>query len=165
MTSTLTDQARRFYHVFADLVRAYQFRDREETCCHGLSVSQCYTLDTLERHGALSMGELAGHLYLEISSMTRVVDQLVARKLVARITDAADRRVCRVQIARKGRALIAQVRADIVKEHERVLREVSAEGREAVITVLSRLREAFDQRQACAADRQAPNRRDRRRAS
>ena len=74
MSPSLARQAESLYDVFSELVRGYQFRDREGICCHGLSVSQCYTLDALVRHGPASMGELADHLYLEVSTMTRVVD-------------------------------------------------------------------------------------------
>jgi len=45
--SRLQQQTDRFYGAFAELVRAYQFRDRESVCCHGLSVVQCYALEAL----------------------------------------------------------------------------------------------------------------------
>ena len=31
----------------ADLVRVYQFRDRDHICCHDVSVTQCYALEML----------------------------------------------------------------------------------------------------------------------
>ncbi len=152
MASSLRAQSERLYHVFCDLVRGYQFRDRGEICCFGLSVSQCYTLDALIQHGPMSMGELAGRLYLEISTMTRVVDQLVAEELAARVADAADRRVCRVQISAKGTALITQIRDELLKEYEAVLRNVPSESREAVIDAMSSLLTAFQERQVCRSN-------------
>jgi DNA-binding MarR family transcriptional regulator len=143
----LSRQAERLYQAFAELVRGYQFRDREGICCHGLSVSQCYTLEAMESHGALTMSELAGHMFLELSSMTRIVDHLVASRLAKRSQDPRDRRVCRVQITRQGRALVAKVRGELIKEHELVLREIPAESREAVISAMSHLLAAFKRRQ------------------
>ena len=147
MAATLAAQAQRLYQVFAELVRAYQFRDREELCYHGLSVSQCYTLDALDLQGPMTMGALAEHLHLEISTMTRIVDHLVARKLASRVKDRADRRVCRVQATRKGRSLTSGIRADLIKEHESVLRGIPPQGREAAISVMSNLLTAFTKRQ------------------
>jgi DNA-binding MarR family transcriptional regulator len=147
MSPPLTRQAQRFYQVFAELVRGYQFRDREGICCHGLSVSQCYTLEALDAPGPATMGELAGRLFLEVSSMTRVVDHLVRNNLAKRTTDDRDRRVCRVQITRQGRALVAGIRAELVKEHELMLREIPAGSREAVIQAMTHLLAAFKQRQ------------------
>jgi len=148
MSVPLGRQAERLYHVFSELVRAYQFRDREGICCHGVSVSQCYTLDALDRNGPMTMGELAGHLHLEISSMTRIVDGLVGNKLANRVPDPDDRRVCRVRLSKKGKSLVAAIRADLVREYEKVLREIPNESREAVIAAISHLLEAFRARQS-----------------
>ncbi|MFQ5806705.1 MAG: MarR family winged helix-turn-helix transcriptional regulator [Phycisphaerae bacterium] len=163
MSPSLEPQAERLYQLFAELVRRYQFRDRDRICCHGLSVSQCYTLDALDRLGPRTMGELAGHLCLEISTMTRVVDHLVANKLAARVADANDRRVCRVRITGKGRALVSKVHDGLIAEYEQVLRAVPPESREAVIQAVSQLLSAFEERQRCSsADAKGGRRRARR---
>jgi len=148
MAASLHRQAERLYEVFAELVRGYQFRDRESICCHGVSVSQCYTLDALDRNGPLSMGALAAQLHVEISTMTRIVDYLVKNKLATRVTGPNDRRVCQVKISAKGRSLVATIREQLIDEHEQVLRAVPAESREAVITAMANLLAAFRQRQA-----------------
>ena len=148
MAASLHGQAERLYAAFAELVRGYQFRDRERICCHGVSVSQCYTLDALDRHGPLSMGALASQLHVEISTMTRVVDYLVNNKLATRVTVPNDRRVCHVKISAKGRSLVATIRDQLVNEHEQVLRAIPAGSREAVITAMTSLLGAFRQRQS-----------------
>ncbi|MHC4217352.1 MAG: MarR family winged helix-turn-helix transcriptional regulator [Planctomycetota bacterium] len=147
MSPPLPLQAQRFYEVFAELVRGYQFRDREGICCHGLSVSQCYTLETLQAQGPATMSELAGRMFLEVSSMTRIVDHLVTNGLARRSADPHDRRVCRVQITPKGRSRTTRIRAELVKEHELMLREIPAESREAVISAMSHPLTTFKQRQ------------------
>lgn len=147
MSRSIKRQAERLYDLFAELVRGYQFRDREGICCHGLSVSQCHTLDLLDRRGPMTMGELAGSLYLEVSTMTRVVDQLVLRQLASRAADPKDRRVCRILITRKGRSLLTDIRAELIAEHEMVLRNVAPGSREAVISAVSHLLSAFNERQ------------------
>ena len=147
---SLPKQAQRLYDIFSELIRRYQFRDRDQICCYGLSVSQCYTLDALAGAGSLTMGELAEKLCLKISSATRVVDPMVERGWVRRGSDPGDRRVCRVQATAKGRQLVARVRADLIREHERVLRNVPPESREAVIAAMTDLLAALDARKCCA---------------
>jgi len=149
---SVTRQAERLYDAFSELVRRYQFRDRDQICCHGLSVSQCYTLDALAPVDSLTMGELAERLCLKISSATRVVDPMVERGWVRRLEDPTDRRVCRIQATARGRSLVGRVRADLVGEHEKVLRNVPAESREAVIQAMTDLLAAFEQRRCCAAE-------------
>lgn len=147
MPIALTRQAEQMYAVFAELVRRYQFRDRDQVCCHGLSVSQCYTLELLTEGGPRTMGALAAEICLKISTATRVVDHLVSSGLAARLADPNDRRVCCVQITEAGRAVVARVRGEIVAEYEAVLRAVPAGSRESVIDALSHLLSAFKQRQ------------------
>jgi len=155
MGKSVRGQAERLYRVFSDLVRGYQFRDREQICCHGLSVSQCYALEALDAAGfdgpgAMMMGELAARLHVKISTMTRLVDQLVATGLATRVPDARDRRICRVKISKKGQSLVSRIRADLVEEHEQVLRQIPPASREAVINAMSLLRTAFKERQECS---------------
>jgi DNA-binding MarR family transcriptional regulator len=145
----LTRQGQRLYAVLAELVRRYQFRDRDQICCHGLTVSQCYALEALASRDFMTMGELANHLGLRLSSATRVVDYLAACGLVRRSEDPSDRRICRLRIVGKGRALVARINGGLVQEYEEVLRNVVPESREAVIQAIADLLKAFERRKCC----------------
>ena len=57
----------------AELVRVYQFRDRDRICCHDISVTQCYALETLVEHGPMRLNALAERLFLDKSTTSRVV--------------------------------------------------------------------------------------------
>lgn len=146
MAGDLQTQARRLYGVFSEMLRRYQFRDREQICCHGLSVSQCYALEALDQRGPMTMGDLAAHLCLKVSSMTRVVDSLVESGLVRRADDPDDRRVCLVRLSAKGRALLARVQGGLIEEYEAVLRNVPTASREAVIQAVGDLLSAYEKR-------------------
>ncbi len=63
-----------------ELLRKFQMRDRNEITCCGVSVSQCYTLDLLAGDGEMSMVQLARKMFLDKSTMTRVVDGLIERE-------------------------------------------------------------------------------------
>ena len=77
----------------------------------GLSPSQLSALTSVERHGPMTLGRLAGHERVAPPSVTKVVDKLEERGLVLRVPDAVDRRVTRVSITPSGEALLADVRA------------------------------------------------------
>src|SRR5918996_5720968 len=76
----------------AELVRVYQFRDRDRICCHDISVTQCYALETLVEHGPLRLGELSDRLFLDKSTTSRVVRSLVKKGYVKQHADARDGR-------------------------------------------------------------------------
>jgi DNA-binding MarR family transcriptional regulator len=142
MARRLKEQARDFQRVLSDLVKLYQFRDRNETVAYGISVSQAYALGALAEHGALTMSGLAGELHLSVSTMTRVVDQLVARALARRAPDSEDRRICRVSQTARGRALWRRLEDELIGIDEQVLRTLSASEREALIRALRLLSRA-----------------------
>ena len=49
--SRLDDQARALRDATVELVKKYQFRDRNETVAYGLSVSQTYALGSIAKLG------------------------------------------------------------------------------------------------------------------
>ncbi|MBI2839549.1 MAG: MarR family transcriptional regulator [Acidobacteria bacterium] len=100
------------YRALSELARRYQFRNREEVCCYGLTVSQCYALEALSREGILATSELAERLGLDLSSTTRIVDQLVRKKLAIRRRGASDARVREIATTDAGRRLVNRLDED-----------------------------------------------------
>src|SRR5436190_19105307 len=88
----LQRDAERLQLALAELVRVYQFRDRDKICCHDISVTQCYALETVVEHGPLRLGGLAERLFLDKSTTSRVVGALVKKGYVQQRPDAADAR-------------------------------------------------------------------------
>jgi DNA-binding MarR family transcriptional regulator len=81
-------------------------RLRVERPDQGLTLTQLAVLGTLDRHGALTLGELAAHEKVQPPSMTRTTAALEAAGLVTRVTDPADRRQVMVQMSRAGLSLL-----------------------------------------------------------
>jgi DNA-binding MarR family transcriptional regulator len=72
-----------------------------------LSDTQFAALATLEKHGAMSPGELAGHERVQPPSMTRVIAALEEWQLVTRAAHASDRRQVVLSVTPAGRDLVA----------------------------------------------------------
>lgn len=101
-SSTLSMNIQRLIHA---LVRNYE--RCEEMCLaqQGVTVSQAYTLLALPQDGSVTMNELSETMGLANSTMTRMVDQLVNKRLVHRHHDEQDRRVVWVGLTAKGQQL------------------------------------------------------------
>src|SRR6187402_3938274 len=91
----------------AELVRVYQFRDRDRICCHDVSVTQCYALETLVEHGPQRLSALAERLFLDKSTTSRVVSSLVRKGYVEQRADAKDGRATTLSATRQGQRLCA----------------------------------------------------------
>lgn len=75
-----------------------------------LSDTQLAALATLERHGAMTPGELAEHEKVQPPSMTRVIAALVEWQLVTRAPHPTDRRQVILTVTAGGRDLVQKVR-------------------------------------------------------
>lgn len=143
-TTARDDEAQRLHRVVTELVRRYQFRDRNEICCFGISVSQCYALEALAQEEELTMGALAARMQLSVSTMTRVVDQLEEHGLAQRSTGRDDRRVCCVGPTAKGRALLKRISSELLASERAILEGIPAGHRESVILALKALSQAVE---------------------
>jgi DNA-binding MarR family transcriptional regulator len=75
-----------------------------------LSDTQLAALAALERHGAMTPGELAEHEKVQPPSMTRVIAALEERSLVMRAPHPTDRRQVMLTATEQGRELVQQSR-------------------------------------------------------
>jgi DNA-binding MarR family transcriptional regulator len=91
---------------------------------HAISLSQAYALHELDTDGApLSQRELAEQLRLEKSSVSRMAADLERRGLLVRERHPVNRRVYRLRLTDRGRAVHAQLGAAF---HEQYLRWTAA---------------------------------------
>lgn len=119
--------------LMQELMRKYQMRDRNEICCCGISVSQCYALDALGEHGEMTMVQLAKYLFLDKSTCTRVIDPLVQRGLVERRPGNRDRREIIVHLNESGEALRKEIRTELHASQRQILQRIPAEKREQIL--------------------------------
>jgi DNA-binding MarR family transcriptional regulator len=157
--SALERDTRDLYEALTDLVRLYQFRDRNVICCHDVSVTQCYALTALAGGGSMTLGELAGHLMLDKSTASRVVETLERKGYVRRGPHPEDARALRIDLTAKGRTLHERIERELVAEEHGIMANLDPEVRRAAINVvrdLARLAAARMGRvAACCAPRPA----------
>lgn len=77
----------------------------------GVTPSQLSALSSLDRHGAMTVGELATSERIRPPSMTRIVAGLEEGGLIERQRDERDRRCSRVSLTSKGRSFVERNRS------------------------------------------------------
>jgi MarR family transcriptional regulator, 2-MHQ and catechol-resistance regulon repressor len=153
--------ARDLYEALTDLVRLYQFRDRNVICCHDVSVTQCYALQSLVRGGAMTLGALATELYLDKSTASRVVETLERKGFVRRAPHPGDARAIQLVATARGKSLHAGIEASLLDEERRLIAGLSPEVRGAATRLIRDLARATAQRMdvnppGCCAGTAAP---------
>jgi DNA-binding MarR family transcriptional regulator len=77
-----------------------------------LTPTRLTALAVLASAGPMRMGGLASRLGVQVSTMSRIVDIMVASGWAERMPDAADHRACVIGITSAGTALMDSVRQD-----------------------------------------------------
>ncbi len=149
MSRTTPANLLEFHRQVVELVKKYQFRDRNQISCFGVSVSQCYVLETLHAHGPLTMQQLARKMYLSVSTLTRIVATLVTKGLVARAAAPEDGRVRRVRLTARGLALRTRCWNSVLGSERAIFGSLPASHRASVIRVLLELNRAVERWRSC----------------
>ena len=142
----LERDARDLYEALTDLVRLYQFRDRNVICCHDVSVTQCYALQSLVRGGARTLGALATELYLDKSTASRVVEALERKGYVRRAPHPEDARAIQLVATARGKSLHAGIEATLLDEERRLIAGLAPEVRKAATGLIRDLARATAKR-------------------
>jgi MarR family transcriptional regulator, 2-MHQ and catechol-resistance regulon repressor len=138
--------AEALHKVMSDLVRIYQFRDRDRICCYDISVTQCYALEALAEHGPLRLGALAERMYLDKSTTSRVVRTLVRKGYAEQGPEAGDRRAVAIAATRSGRRLFERITSGLIEQQKLVMQDIDPKVRAGVVEVLRRLSRTADAR-------------------
>lgn len=129
-----------------ELVRVYQFRDRDRICCHDISVTQCHALEALVDHGPMRLNELTERLLLDKSTTSRVVRALVTKGYVAQHQDPRDGRATTLSATPAGRRLWKRIIEDLVGQQRALIADLDPDVRAGAVDVIRRLARAADAR-------------------
>ena len=143
---TLLADAEALHAALCDLLRIYQFRDRDKICCYDISVTQCYALEVLTEHGPMRSQALAERLMLDKSTTTRVIDSLKRKGYVERSTAEDDARAVTLRITRGGRALYDKINRELIAQQAEILSDLDPAIRAGVTDVIRRLGRAAEAR-------------------
>lgn len=145
-SAALQRDAEQLHAAVSDLVRIYQFRDRDRICCYDISVTQCYALEVLAERGPSRSQALAEALRLDKSTTTRVVDALVRKDYVERLPDPEDARAVSLRVTRQGRRLYERINGELIEQQLDLLRDLEPEVRAGATELLRRLARAAQSR-------------------
>ncbi len=95
--------AQRLQRQMVSLIRAFGLHRPDLTPCgHPVSVSAAHALMELASNDPLTLNELTTRLHLQKSTVSRLVDRLVRRRWVRRISHPGDSRAVLLKLTDKG---------------------------------------------------------------
>ena len=148
-------------HVWLILMKAFHALipyAQESIARSGLGDSDFRVLEALLHKGPLPVNTIGPKVWLTPGSISIAVDRLVRKGLVARKEQAADRRVRRVELTSKGRALIAATFREHATAMESVVDVLSAKERVTLLQLLKKLGKHAERNRADESDPVMPQR-------
>lgn len=104
-----------------------------------LSWQEIRVLRAVESRECCVMSGLANAICLSLSSVTGLIDRLVAKKLVRRDRSHEDRRVVQVELTEQGRALRDRAMEGPVELARGLLKGLDAGEQDALVTLLRKI--------------------------
>jgi DNA-binding MarR family transcriptional regulator len=107
---------------------------------HELTFSQFVALKTLAR-GIASVTDLARAAELNPGAMTRLLDRLEAKGLIARVADPGDRRALHIHLTDAGVAIWREIDQCGQRVHDRAFGAMPQADREKLLALLEQVRD------------------------
>lgn len=143
--SRLDDELR---HLLRHLVRAGGLLEphpapHEHGGVH-VSMSEVFALGELSEVDAMSQQDLASHLGLEKSTVSRLAAGIEARGWLSRTREVSNRRYYRLRLTEEGRQVASRVGQDLRNHHAQLLALLTPRERQALTTGLAGLIRAME---------------------
>ncbi len=130
------------YHIGLVQAQAYKMLQqhfRAGLKPYGITIPEWSLLGVVFDHGQMTLTEITHVLKSKASHPTVLVDNLVARGLLDRVTHPEDKRTKLVTLTPKGRALVPEIEAAVRASIRKAIEHVPRAELEAYYRVLSML--------------------------
>lgn len=134
------DESEQLHELFMDLVRvAGLLQPDQELPGLSVSLSQAFAIHELDHGSGLSQQELADRLFLEKSTVSRMVADLENKGLVRRERDPDNRRTYRLKLTDAGRNFHVRVAEGYGAQYQRWTAAMTPAERKALLVGLPAL--------------------------
>jgi len=130
----------KFLSVMFNLSSA--IKSESERCCRicgDLNEKELFIIAFIGENGSVKMSAIAEYLQAPLSTLTTIVDKLVANKFLLRYNSNDDRRVVKVELDRKGKASYKEFKNRREVMAKKVLGHLSEAEQESLIANLTQL--------------------------
>jgi MarR family transcriptional regulator, 2-MHQ and catechol-resistance regulon repressor len=141
-TDVLDRDAAEFTEALSALLRSERLRNSQETCSFGITMTECYGLETLVRRGPITVQEFAAALRLDKSTASRAAASLERKRLARRGRHPRDGRALAIGVTASGRRLYERIRRASLDCNRRLIGEFDATTRRSMTRLLRRLHDA-----------------------
>ena len=130
-------------HVFTRRFALLNASCCDQCCGEQVSMAQSHVLSEVRRLGSPSMQQVADELGMDVTTFSRQIKSLEAKRLVCRRVSPDDRRVSLLGLTDEGRQALERIDGYMAIRLERVFSRMSSFERETVVRSLGLLNESL----------------------
>ena len=102
-------QLEQLAELLENIIYDYGTHDLSSNCCENISHGEYRALRAISRLDRCTMQDIAKSIAVTKSGATRIVRRLEEKKLVRRVQDQDDARICCVQLSKEGKSLLSRI--------------------------------------------------------
>lgn len=138
------NKVKEFRELTRNLERNLELLNKSDCCLGGITSAQCHALVEIGRQKDLMLKDLATILRVDVSTTSKVVEELVKKELVIREPSRVDRRSVQINLTQTGYCLFNQIESDMNQIFEQVFMLVEEKEREGLLQALKSYNEAIE---------------------
>lgn len=150
----MDEQARQLAGLLEDVMYNLGTYNMSSNCCENISHGEFRALRIISRLDRCTMQDIAKSIVVTKSGATRIVSRLEEKKLVRRMNDKNDARVCCVQLSKEGKTLVSRLTEEPAKRLAGILSAMAPEMRQILLIGLRALVETALNQSAIGDDQQ-----------
>lgn len=148
----IVSQSNTFASAARRIVRAVARLEREQVCCGTVTLQQYETLRLLHETGAISTGEIAARLSIDLSTASRNLAVLERDGYIARQRSEHDGRLVEVSLSRAGVRCVETLCCDSDAVFRTALERIPSADRAKVVAAIRTLADALEGEQPCCSE-------------
>jgi DNA-binding MarR family transcriptional regulator len=147
-----TEKVLDFRSYLRHFEREIEIQNSSNYCC-GVTLTQCHTLMELDKQDNISLKDLSERLYLDKSTLSRIVEGLVNQGLVDREIPKNNRRTILITLTKKGISVCKKINTDNNLYFQKVLDSLSKKQLQIFLDsfkiIVSKMIEVNNEKSAC----------------
>jgi len=126
-------QVKQLAGLLEDMMYNFGAQNMNGNCCENISHGEFRALRVISRLDRCTMQDIAKSIAVTKSGATRIVSRLEEKKLVRRVHDQNDGRVCCVQLSKEGKSLTSRLTEEPAKRIEAILSAMAPDMRQILL--------------------------------
>lgn len=129
----MDEQTKQLSGLLEDMMYNFGTHDMGSNCCENISHGEFRALRVISRLDRCTMQNIAKSIAVTKSGATRIVSRLEDKKLVRRMNDQNDGRICCVHLSKEGKSLVSRLTEEPAKKMATILSAMDPDMRQILL--------------------------------